>query len=354
VVVNLGEPVVLVSSAEFVLKSSHVRRTLEQRLIDDIRLALRKSNIYDFTIGKVAGRIVVGGISEAESAARVIARIFGVAYAIPAIKVEGSTDSVLSAIRQTAMDSLGVGQTFAVRCHRSALNPVSTRDVEKEGGSQILDALAERKVRVNLTEPDVLISVDFSAKEAYLFTTRIPGSGGLPLSSEWKMLAIMDSPLALLAAYVMMRRGCLTQLLIPCSGVDIRFNAERQIAQATKLRDFVTRERYSGYILDLDALPHAASLIRRIGVEFASQRRFRGVVFADARGPIGSISFLTQRSRDLGIPIFQPLIGFGETEVIELAQLLSVEWRESSDAPVEIESKENLDSLSLPIKEVSL
>jgi len=351
--VNLGEQVVLVSSAEFVLKSSHVRRSLEQRLIDDIRFALRKSNICDFTIGKVAGRIVVGGISEAESAARIIARIFGVACAIPAIKVECSTDSVLSAIRQTAIDSLGIGQTFAVRCHRSASNPVSTRDVEKESGSQILHALADRKVRVNLTEPDVLISVDFSAKEAYLFTTRFPGPGGLPLSSEWKMLAIMDTPLSVLAAYVMMRRGCLTQLLIPCSGVDIRFNAERQMAQARKLRDFVTRERYPGYVLDLDALPHAANLIRRICVEFASQRRFRGVVFADARGPIGSSSYLNQRSRDLGVPIFQPLIGFSEKEVIELGELLRVEWRESSDAPLEIEST-NLDSLSLPIQEVSL
>ena len=348
------EQVVLVSSAEFVLKTSHVRRTLEQRLIDDIRFTLRKSNIHNFTIGKAASRIVVSGVTDSRSAAKAIARIFGVAYAIPAIRVDGSIESVLKAVLQKAAESLTFGQSFAIRCHRSAMVPISTRDVERRGGSQILEALADRNIRVNLDEPDVLISVDLLAKEAHLYTTRVPGPGGLPLSSQWKMLAPLDSPLSLVAAYVMMRRGCLTQLLIPCSAFDARFPAEGQIAMARRLREFVTRENYPGYILNLDAVPRAANIIRHTGLEFASKRRFRGIVFADVGGSIALDSSINKRSRELGLPIFQPLIGCNEAELSNLGEALGVEWRDLNDNHVQANSTESLSLLALPISEVSL
>ena len=348
------EQVVLVSSAEFVLKSSHVRRTLEQRLIDDIRFGLRKSNIRDFAIGRSASRIVVTGVKDAHLAAEAIAQIFGVAYAIPAIRIEGSIESALKAILRRAAESLTFGQSFAIRCHRSAMVPISTREIERMGGSQILEALADRNIRVNLDEPDVLISVDFSTKDAYLYTTRIPGPGGLPLSSQWKMLAPLDSPLSLMAAYVMMRRGCLTQLLIPYSALDARFRAEPQIALARRLRDFVTRENYLGYMLDLDAVPRAANIIRHISLEFARQRRFRGVVFADVGGSIAFDSSINQRSRELRLPVFQPLIGFTATELSKLGQAIGVDWNDSNDTHVQANSIESLNLSSLPITEISL
>jgi len=349
-----GEQVVLVSSAEFVLKSSHVRRSLEQRLIDDLRFALRNSNIQDFTIDKVASRIIVGKINDAPFAARVIARIFGVAYAVPAIRVESSMKSVLYAVRQRAAETLTFGQSFAIRCHGSARSPISSRDVEREAGSQILKTLADRKIRVNLDQPDVLISVDLSGENTYLYTTRIPGPGGLPLSSQWKMLGILESPLSLCAAYVMMRRGCITQLLIPCSATDMRFQTDRQIALARKLREFVTRENYPGFILELDKIAQSTNLIRRIGLEFAREHRFRGVVLADVGGSIVFDSSILRRSRELGLPIFQPLIGLDETDISKLGQLLGVDWRNFGDTHDQPTLIDNLNLSNPPITEISL
>jgi len=350
-----GEQVVLVSSAEFVLKSSPVRRTLEQRLVDDLRFALRNANIQNFTIDKVASRIIVGGISDALIAARVVARVFGVAYAIPAIKVTGSMGSVLNAVRQRAAETLTFEQSFAIRCHGSARSAVSSRDVEKEGGSQILKMLADRKIRVNLDHPDVLISVDVYGKNAYLYTARFPGPGGLPLSSQWKMLGLLDSPLSLFAAYVMMRRGCLTQLLIPCSTTDMRFQTDRQLALARKLRQFVTREKYPGFILELDRMSQTTNLLRRIALEFAREHRFRGVVFADVRGSIAFDSSINKRSRELGLPVFYPLIGLDETGLSKLGKLLGVDWRDFGDTPVQSTPSIDYSDLStLPITEVSL
>jgi thiamine biosynthesis protein ThiI len=318
---------------------------------------LRNADLRNFTIGKAAGRIIVGGINDASLAARTIARVFGVAYAVPAIRVEGSMEAILSAVRQRAVDTLTTEQSFAIRCHRSSQSVISTRDVEREGGSQILNILAGRKIKVNLDHPDVLISVDLSGQTAYVYTTRLPGPGGLPLSSQWKMLGILDSgPLSLFAAYVMMRRGCLIQLLIPCSMTNIRFQSDRQLALARKLKEFVTRESYPGFILELDRMPQATKNIRRVGLEFARQHRFRGIILADVAGSIGFDSSLTRRSQELGVPVFQPLIGFDETDLSKLGKLFGVEWRRFV-GDVSVESTSSVDSLdlaNLPITEISL
>lgn len=294
------------------------------------------------------------GISNASIAARVIARVFGVAYAIPATEVEGSMESVLNAVLQRAAETLSFEQSFAIRCHGSARSAVSSRDVEKEAGSQILKMLADRKIRVNLDHPDVLISVDLSGKNAYLYTTRFPGPGGLPISSQWKMLGLLDSPLSLLAAYVMMRRGCLTQLLIPCSMTDMRFQTDCQLALARKLRQFVTREKYPGFILELDKMSQTTNLIRRIALEFAREHRFRGVVYADVTGSIVFDTFINKRSRELGLPIFQPLIGLDETDLSKLGQVLDVDWRDLDIHDEPAPSIDNLDLSTLPITEVCL
>ena len=333
---SANDQVVLVSSAEFALKSSPVRRSLEQRLIDDLRFVLRKSGFQNITADKTAGGIIIGGVSDALTAARALTRVFGVAYAAPATRVDASMEVILKAVLQKAVETLGRKQSFAIRCHRSSQSVISTREVEKEAGSQILSALEERKVKVNLGHPDLLISVDLSGQSAFVYTTRLPGPGGLPISSQWKMLAVLDSgPLSLIAAYVMMRRGCLTQLLIPISRTDTRFHADEQLLLARKLREFVTRESYLGFILDLDKLSQGTKTIRRAGLEFARERRFRGVVFADVTGSIAVDSSLNRRSRELGLPIFQPLIGLDETDLRKLGELFNLNWHNLEGTLVE-------------------
>jgi adenylyl- and sulfurtransferase ThiI len=102
-------------------------------------------------------------------------------------------------------------------------------------------------------------------------------------------------------------------------------------------------------------MPQTISLIRRVALEFAKERRFRGVVFADVRGSIGFDSSINKRSRELGLPVFYPLIGLDETDLSKLAELLDVEWRDFGDTPVQTISIIGNSNLStLPITEVSL
>ena len=355
---SADEQAVLVSSAEFVLKSSPVRRTLEQRLVDDLRFALHRAGLRDFAIEKVASRIIIKSVGNAQLAARTVARVFGVAYATPAIKVSGSMEVILSALVRTAQ-TVPPRQTFAIRCHRSSPSHLSTRDVEREGGSEILKQLAERSLKVNLSRPDVLISIDLIGENAYVYTEKLAGPGGLPISSKWKMLAVLDCGLlSLFAAYVMMRRGCLVQLIVPSSSIEKDYPIDRQLALARKLRQFVTRESYRAFVLEIDKTPNPQKqAVRLMSLEIAKARRFRGVILADISGSISRSRALYEKSRALGLPIFQPLIGLEINDLKELCQLFDVDLidlqRESS-AGQESNQPVNLNLAEIPVTSVSL
>jgi thiamine biosynthesis protein ThiI len=328
------EPVVIVASAEFTLKSSPVRRTLEQRLIDDLRFTLTRDGFSGFRIGKDAARLVIHGLSEAKIAAQLCSKVFGVAYAAPATLLPASMEPVLQSIVNLASTELQAGQSFAIRAHRSTPSPLSRRDIEIKGGSEVLHALKDKGVRVGLGAPDVTFQVDLADDGAYLYHEKLQGPGGLPLSSQWKMLAVLDSgPLSLLAAYAMMRRGCLVELLIPVSTIKPDFAKESQLKLAGTLRQLVTRPTYRAFTVDFDKMIAGAGeeanqffpsrdLMRSSAAKFAKEKKFKGLIFADIAGRISLVHGLAAAAPDL--PVFTPLIGLDSQDLVDLARLAGI------------------------------
>jgi len=341
-----AEPVVIVASAEFALKSSPVRRTLEDRLVDDLRSMLAKAGFAGFSIEKHAARVVIRGIGDATFAARCCAKVFGVAYAAPATLLPASMDDVNVAITKAAEESLVKGQSFAIRAHRSSPSPLSRRDIEVQGGSEVLRALNDRNPKVDLRHPDVTILVDLAGDRAYVYRSKLQGPGGLPLSSQWKMLAILDSgPLSILAAYAMMRRGCLVELLVPISQKRALFEKERQLRCARILGAFVARPNYKAFLLDFDgqlagkveenpSYAECRHLARRMGVQFAGQKKFRGIVFSDVVGEILPESQMQDATK--AVPVFTPLIGMDKGDLEDLCALTGIA-REDLSLQLELE-----------------
>jgi len=353
------EPVVIVASAEFVLKSSPVRRSMEQRLIDDLKFALQKAGFEDVKMKKTAGRIIINGITDTASAATICSRVFGVAYASPATKVDCLSTVIKDTIVQTAKDVMRPGESFAIRCHRSSPSAVSTRTIAIEGGTEVLKALHERNIRVKLNHPDRLISADLFRENAYVYTTKIFGPGGLPISSQWKMLALLDSgPLSIFAAYVMMRRGCLVQLLFPPTIDDAHTATDQKLDLARKLRNFVTREKYNALVMNVDPANPPKQSIRLMSIEIARKKRFKGVIFADVAGPISRNLLLSEKSREVGLPIFQPLMGFDRQDLNELCRIFDIDWAEVDTelSPEKSAPDESLlrEPLNWTLEEVSL
>lgn len=327
-----SEPVVIVASAEFALKSSPVRRTLEDRLSDDLRSTLAKAAFAGFHIEKHAARIVIRGIEDTAFAARCCAKVFGVAYAAPATLLPASMDEVVLAITNVAEESLRRGQSFAIRAHRSSPIHISRRDVEVKGGSAVLQAFKNMGVKVDLEHPDLTVLVDLAGDHAYVYRSKLVGPGGLPLSSQWRMLAVLDSgPLSILAAYVMMRRGCLVELLIPISQHSPLFEKKQQLRFAQILGGFVARPNYKAFIVEFDpqlevgknlSRVECRHLARTMGMQVAKEKKFKGIVLSDVVGEITHESQIRDANETL--PVFTPLIGMDEGDLLELCAMTGI------------------------------
>ncbi len=328
------EPVVLVASDEFTLKSAPVRRTLEQRLIDDLKTGLMSVGINSISIRKHAARLVIRGTNEAERAARACARVFGVAYAAPAVAVHASMEDIVEAIDQLAGRVLGDGKSFAIRAHRSTPSPIDRRQVEVQAGTEVLRALATRKVRVDLRNPDITIHVDLADQWAYVYHEKFEGPAGLPPSSRWKLLAVLDSgPLTVLATYAVMRRGCLTELFMPISSTIPSFAEQSQLLWARRIRGLVSRTKYRVFIINLDSVLGDRSAIddvkdvkplaRMAALRFAKQRKFRGIVFSDVFGRLADFANAADFAGGYPVP-FYPLIGLNKEDLVDMNKRLGL------------------------------
>jgi thiamine biosynthesis protein ThiI len=328
-----AQQVVLVASSEFTLKSSPVRRTLEQRLIDDLKFALTRASFEGFRIEKEAARLVVIGAKGAGNAAIPCSSVFGVAYAAPAqLLMNVSLKDVTGTIASLAQQRLKPGQSFAVRAHRSTPGSIARRDVEVNGGAEVLQVIKDRGVTVDLDAPDLTFYVDLVGDDAYVYCDRLQGPGGLPLSSQWKMLGVLDSgSLSILAAYAMMRRGCVVELFIPTSGMIDSLAAGAQLGLARRLDRLVTRPNYKAFTLEIDPLLEKSSqgvrarsdewkkLVRSLAARFAKEKRFRALVLGDVSGNLE-----TSTVAKAELPVFYPLLGLEEDDLAELSNLTKV------------------------------
>ena len=322
------EPVVLVATSEFTLKSTPVRRTLEQRLIDDLKFGLRRGSLECSRVEKEAARLVVFGTKQNTLAAKVCSRVFGVAYAAAAdLLMNPGIDDVTAAICNLAQRHLKYSQSFAVRAHRSTPGKITRRDVDVQGGERVLAQMKAFGLRVDLDDPDVTFYVDLVGNDAYVYSERFRGPGGLPPSAQWKMLAVLDfGPLSLLAAYAMMRRGCAVQFFIPVSKNIPQMSYEMQMGLVERIAALVTRPSYKAFVVEIDGLlagqkrnrpPHG--LLRTLATRFAEENRFKGVVLGNT---VGALSSLTAGQSKL--PLFYPLLGFEIEDLKELAELVGI------------------------------
>ena len=332
-----AQRVVLVASSEFTLKSSPVRRTLEQRLIDDLKFALTRASFEGFRIEKDAARLVVLGAKGPGDPVIPCSSVFGVAYAAPAqLLMNASLEDVTGTIVSLAQQRLQTGQSFAVRAHRSTPGSVSRRDVEVNGGAEVLQAMKQQGITVDLDDPDLTFYVDLVGEDAYVYCERLQGPGGLPLSSQWKMLAVLDSgPLSILAAYAMMRRGCVVELFIPISSKLTGLAARTQLDLARRLDRLATRPNYKAFTLEIDEIIEKASngsnvgsgqwrlLVRSLAARFAKEKRFRALVLGDVSGNLEAATVARAE-----LPVFYPLLGLEGEDLAELSNLAGVSGSE--------------------------
>ncbi len=193
---------ILVRYGEIGIKSRRVRNRMEKLLVKNIKNMLDQFGVEYGEIWRDWGRIFV---DSGEDALEYISRVFGVVSCSPVSYVSADLEKIRNKVVELAEEKDVRGKKFAVRARRKKEFDVTSREIERIVGRDILEKAGGK---VNLSEPDITFYVEVRPPKAFIYTDIVKGVGGLPVGSQDKAILVMDSPYSPLAGWYMMRRGC--------------------------------------------------------------------------------------------------------------------------------------------------
>ncbi|MGH7699485.1 MAG: tRNA uracil 4-sulfurtransferase ThiI [Gemmatimonadales bacterium] len=331
-------------ASEIATKARGTRRRFQQRLVRNIRDALRAAGI-EASVEDCWSRLYVE--TGDRSAGGRVAAVFGVG-SVSEVEARIPADlGEIVRIGEALYADRVRGRTFAVRSHRAGRFPFGTQDVRVQ-----LGAALDRHGDVDLDHPEVTVTVELREREAFLYSGRIPGAGGLPLGVEGKAVALIsggfDSPVA---AWLMLKRGIALEYVF-CNLGGAAY--ERSVLGVVKVLadQWSFGERPVIHVVDferpLEELRRTVQprywqvvlkrLMYRAAAAVAGAVRAEAIVTGEAVGQVSSqtLGNLAAISDAVTLPLFRPLLGLDKNEIIQRAErigtaALSAQIREYCD-----------------------
>jgi thiamine biosynthesis protein ThiI len=283
------------------------------------------------------GRLLVGlrtdsPVAEFERRLRWVTGIanFAIAWQVPAELAE----------IQTALVSLVQGgnfRTFKIDARRGTKDfPLNSQQLNETLGAYIQKLTG---AGVRMENPDLTCHVELVGERAFLYFTRIPGGGGLPMGTGGKVLCLLsggiDSPVA---AYRMMRRGCQVRFVhfhsFPHTTAESQEKVRRiaRILGRYQLQAKLHLVPFSDVQREIVAYappPLRVILYRRFMVRIAEilavKQRVSALITGDSLGQVASQTLENLRvvsAAATQIPIFRPLIGDDKEDIIRSARAI--------------------------------
>jgi thiamine biosynthesis protein ThiI len=322
--------VVLISTAEFTLKSHPVRQLLIRLLKRHIRFNLKRIGLENCRITQAGGFLVLANLDDAEKTAKDLAHIFGVAHADACQPTSLDLEEIAEFAAKLAQQKLRTGDTFAIRARNFEPSKMKGKEIEIRAGSEVLSRLPSG-LKVNLSNPDHTIRVFYGAKEAFVSSVRFDGPGGLPVGSQGSLLGLAADPtFAPLAFYLLMKRGAMVWPVIADLPLTIRgVRADETLEGLKRLRWHVPKNTYSARLITLDETTRDALSSTSPGVQrvFSERLVFRavkylarnalGLVTADrfGQGGIESLKDLRVAGEVATLPVYRPLLTLDEADM---------------------------------------
>jgi thiamine biosynthesis protein ThiI len=329
---------VLVRYGELGLKSNQTRRRMTDLLTKEIRNALQEEQTPFSKIRSEWGRIFIE-TEQAQEAAKVVSQVFGIVSTSPVIETSSSLEDVLQKGETLAKLEFNKGLTFAVKARRVGEHNYSSQDIREKLGERILQNLSNLELKVNLSKPQQMISIEVRDKRAYVFTKIVKGVGGMPTGSQGKVVCListgLDSPVA---AYKVMKRGCIPIFVFsdnfPHSDESC---AEVAIKQAKTLTRFIHSHDVKMYVVphgtDLDNIientPRKMTCIfckrnmLRLAERVAILENADCIVTGEIIGEQASQTTQNLRAIETAVcdfPILRPCAGDDKVEIEKMAQ----------------------------------
>lgn len=206
--------------------------------------------------------------------------------------------------------------------------PIPSPDIERAIGQRVQERTGWR---VNLDHPALVIRIEVLTTNAFFSFDRARGTGGLPVGSGGKVLALLsggiDSPVA---AWRLIRRGCRASF--------VHFHSYPILSRTSqdKARDLVRQLTRSQLRSRLFLVPFGGiqqrvvlgvppplrvviyrRLMMRIAERIAERAGAHALVTGDAVGQVASqtVDNLAVVGRVVTLPILRPLVGMDKEEI---------------------------------------
>ena len=279
--------VILVRFGELGLKSPYVRKQLLDRLVGNIQDLFAAEGIECLTRSD-RGRVYVDA-NDLAAATGALRRVFGIVSFSPARETSSEPEAVASLAVDVAKARLRGGGSFAIRARRSGTHTYSSQDLATLLGRRIQEAVPG--ARVDLSSPEVEVRVEVRENKAYVFDKVVDGPGGLPMGSQGRAVALVDSEAGMAAAWLAMKRGCKVTVAAPDGS-----------AAHEPLRRWDTHLKVLSYEPGQDL----ADLVKASRSE---------AVFTGTR-----VDEIPDEKPALSVPVFHPVVGMDAGEVRALAE----------------------------------
>lgn len=254
---------------------------------------------------------------------------------IHAMSLVVKIDDNIENIKNTALDIVkeSEGNTFKVHTRRANKKyPIVSDQVNREVAGHIL---RNTNLKVDVHNPDILISIEIREDGCYLFTKTYEGSGGYPLGVGGKILHMLsggiDSPVA---AYLLMKRGirieCIHFASPPYTNIGVIEKLKDLLAKLNVYQDkirlnIVPFTKIQEKIYEVSDESYAITLMRRAMFRIATKLALKRHISAISSGEsVGQVASQTLESMNVinevtNLPILRPLVAYDKLDIIKLA-----------------------------------
>jgi thiamine biosynthesis protein ThiI len=228
------------------------------------------------------------------------------------------------------------GKTFKVKVKRGDKTyPIISDDITRIVAGHILRN-ANNRFKVDVHNPDILLSIEVRQEAAYIFTKTVLGAGGYPLGVGGKTMHMLsggiDSPVA---AYLMMKRGvaieCIHFASPPYTQQGVIYKLEDLLKVLNRYQErirlhIVPFTKIQEAIYDHAPESYCITLMRRMMFRLADAlARRRNCPVISSGESIGQVASQTLQSMHVinavtNTPIIRPLATTDKVEIINISK----------------------------------
>ncbi|MBQ2933407.1 MAG: tRNA 4-thiouridine(8) synthase ThiI [Clostridia bacterium] len=327
--------IILIKDGELSLKGLN-RRNFEDKMVATIRRRLK--GLGKVSVERAQSTIYIKPVDDdfdfAEALDR-MSRIFGIAAFSRACVCEKSMADILEKAPVYLADTLRNIKTFKVEAKRADKSfPLKSPEICREVGGALLRAFPH--LRVDVHNPDEIITVEVRDYAAYIRGGQIKGAGGLPVGTAGRAQVLIsggiDSPVA---AYTMAKRGLVLNAIHFASPPYTSVRAEQ------KVKDLLSKvARYSG-VIKLAIVPFTEiqeeigkhcpedfftlimrRMMMRIACRVSEADGCLGLITGESLGQVASQTLPAIAATDevCNMPVLRPLIGMDKEEIIAISK----------------------------------